>query len=247
MLRKEGFIVRIPIKDEHGRVVGEVEAITYKGLLALAHEDGLKTVRTKLVQVPDETNSRTAIVSASVKTRKGVFSGVGDASPANVTRRIAPHIIRMAETRAIARALRIAVNVGEVAIEELGEDLTLQVEDMSSHGAAEEAPSAPSLGEPTRHAAPERYRGRDDHPTEAAPADRRAMTDEQKKLAFRLAYDLGETRDTAAKRVLDALKVERFEYATRADASRAIDELKRVLAGKRGNGKSNSGDASHAA
>ncbi len=250
MLRKEGFIVHIPIKDEHGRVVGEVEAITYKGLLALAHEEGLKAVRTKLVQVPDESNGRTAIVAASVRTRKGVFGGVGDANPSNVNRRIAPHIIRMAETRAIARALRIAVNVGEVSLEELGEDLTVQVEQETTAPAAAErtqVQSAPSPGRPTSNAAPERFRGRDDHPTEAAPADRRAMTDEQKKLAFRLAYDLGESRETAAARVLDALKVERFEYATRADASRAIDALKRTLAQKKGNGKSNHGDESHAA
>lgn len=250
MLRKEGFIVRISIKDEHGRVVGEVEAITYKGLLALAHEDGLKAVRTKLVQIPDESNGRTAIVMASVRTRKGVFGGVGDANPSNVNRRIAPHIIRMAETRAIARALRIAVNVGEVALEELGEDITLQAEQNAPAPAAKQSEKPISASPPNatpRDARPESFRGRDDRPTEADPSDRRAMTDEQKKLVFRLVYDLGESRETAAARALVALKVERFEYATRADASRAIDALKRALAERKGNGKSNHGDASHAA
>jgi hypothetical protein len=49
------------------------------------------------------------------------FSGLGDASPENVGRTIAPHLIRMAETRAKARALRDAVNVGATAMEELSD------------------------------------------------------------------------------------------------------------------------------
>src|ERR687898_241588 len=51
---------------------------------------------------------------------EGKFGGIGDASPQNVNRAIAPHLIRMAETRAKARALRDAINVGVTAFEELG-------------------------------------------------------------------------------------------------------------------------------
>lgn len=50
-----------------------------------------------------------------------VFEGIGDATRKNVAKNIAGHLIRMAETRAKARALRDAVNIGATALEELGE------------------------------------------------------------------------------------------------------------------------------
>ncbi len=65
-----------------------------------------------------------AVVSAEVTTSKGTFHGLGDASPDNVNEWIAPHLIRMAETRAVARAFRFATNVSMTAYEELGRDST---------------------------------------------------------------------------------------------------------------------------
>lgn len=96
--------------------------VTFEGLLDLGHQEGLSHIFTEIVQVPAEENKNTAIIRALVKVKKGEFSGYGDASPASVGRNIAPHIIRMAETRAVARALRFAVNIGMTAVEELGED-----------------------------------------------------------------------------------------------------------------------------
>ena len=96
--------------------------VLYAGLLDLAHERGLRGITTTLVQVPSELNGMAAIVHATVETEQGTFTGLGDASPGNVTRLMAPHLIRMAETRAKARALRDAVNVGVTAFEELGDD-----------------------------------------------------------------------------------------------------------------------------
>lgn len=95
--------------------------VLYAGLLDLAHERGLKAITTTLVQVPTELNGMLAICHATVETEQGTFTGLGDASPSNVTRMMAPHLIRMAETRAKARALRDAVNVGVTALEELGD------------------------------------------------------------------------------------------------------------------------------
>jgi hypothetical protein len=51
------------------------------------------------------------------------------------------------------------------------------------------------------------------------------MTEAQRKALFRLSYEIGD-REGALDRVLHALGVGRLEWATRAQASRAIDLLK---------------------
>lgn len=100
--------------------------VQYGGLLDEAHKQGLKSIKTQLIQVPSEANKHTAIAFAEVVLERDgherVFTGIGDASPANVNRNIASHLCRMAETRGKARALRDAINVGMCAIEELGPD-----------------------------------------------------------------------------------------------------------------------------
>lgn len=96
--------------------------VLFAGLLDQAHGEGLRSIDTELLQVPDPENGNVAIVKATCEMEDGRrFSGIGDASPDNVGRNIAPHVIRMAETRAKARALRDAVNVGATALEELSD------------------------------------------------------------------------------------------------------------------------------
>jgi len=92
--------------------------ILFAGLLEEAHNQELESVETKLIQIPTKDNPL-AIVSAVIRTKKGTFTGLGDASPENVNEFIAPHLIRMAETRALARAFRFATNIGLTAFEEL--------------------------------------------------------------------------------------------------------------------------------
>lgn len=116
------FIVRIPLKNDAGAIVGEREFITYAGLLAVAHDIGLDEVNTTILQMPTDANGQTAVVRAIAKGKPGLFTGLGDASPANVGKRVARHLLRVAETRAKARALRDLCNINMVALEELEGD-----------------------------------------------------------------------------------------------------------------------------
>jgi hypothetical protein len=103
--------------EQHGRLY-----VLFAGLLSLAHEEGLTRVTTTLVQIPNDGNGNVAICHATVETTKGSFDGIGDASPTNVGRAIVPHLIRMSETRAVARAFRVAVNVGEALADDPSDD-----------------------------------------------------------------------------------------------------------------------------
>lgn len=96
--------------------------VLYRGLLDAAHQDGLKRIKTDLLQAPRDQNGLTAIVWAEVETSKGVFTGVGDAAPVNVNREMMNVIVRMAETRAKARALRDAVNCTHLLLEDDGDE-----------------------------------------------------------------------------------------------------------------------------
>lgn len=106
------FIVQLQGKD----------FVTYEGLLDTAHQMGLVGISTEIVELPNKDNGNRCIMKATARTEKGSFEGYGDADPTNVNSFIKKHIIRMAETRAKARALRDLTNIGMTAIEELGGD-----------------------------------------------------------------------------------------------------------------------------
>lgn len=98
------------------------EYILFEGLLECAHQEyDLQGIDTQLIQIPNEENGHEAIVRAEVITKDGKkFTAIGDANPSNVNSKIRPHLIRMAETRAVGRALRFLTGYGTV-FEELGE------------------------------------------------------------------------------------------------------------------------------
>src|SRR5918996_677209 len=131
--------------------------VLFAGLLDEAHNRGLRGIDTELVQVPTSENGNVAVVKATVEMEASegnrTFSGIGDASPENGGRNIVPHIIRMAETRAKARAFRDAVNVGATALEELS--------------AGDEAP--PANYQPPRAVG---VQGKPDSPVSTAPNGR---------------------------------------------------------------------------
>ena len=106
--------------------------VAYPGLLDLLHQlsEGFFAIDTEVLQLPTAENNLTAVCQARVRifdpqdadVVRRLTTGIGDADPSNVSAQMKPHLLRMAETRAKARALRDAVNVGMAALEELGPD-----------------------------------------------------------------------------------------------------------------------------
>lgn len=92
--------------------------VQFGGLLAMAHEAGLVSLECQFLTVDAE--MATAIAMAKFEDGRS-FTECGDACPSNVNTNIKPHFARMALTRAKARALRDALNIGMCSVEELAE------------------------------------------------------------------------------------------------------------------------------
>jgi hypothetical protein len=74
------------------------------------------------MQYPTKENGMEGICKAIVESQDGESSRkIGDANPKNVNKQIAEHVLRMAATRAKARALRDFTNIGMTCLEELGD------------------------------------------------------------------------------------------------------------------------------
>lgn len=95
------------------------EFIKFEGLLEMFHQNGGKSIHTELIS-----SEEPYMFKATVEGENGTFTGHGDADKTNVNSMIAKHMIRMAETRAIARALRWYNNIGMCSADELGGDDT---------------------------------------------------------------------------------------------------------------------------
>lgn len=118
--------VQLKVPDEFIKNLQGKDFILYGGLVHLATEyNGLISISTQIIQLGDDTNGNVTVVKAiAVAMVDGVrreFHGYGDAGPLSVSKMILPHAIRMAETRAKARALRDLTNVGMTAFEEMYE------------------------------------------------------------------------------------------------------------------------------
>ncbi len=213
------------------------ETIAYAELLKLAHDEGLKSIATELVLQPSEDNGRLAIVKASVETERGHYEGLGDADPDNVDDFLVPHLIRVAETRAKARALRDAVNVGVVSLEELD-------------GVSQGRTSRPGPGAPaSRSSRPARtgttttrprgngsYRPRSNGSPEP-------MTEGQRRYLFRIMAGQGYQREVAEERLKDIFEVSALSEITKTAAMKMIDELLQTSAP--GNGGGNGSASRH--
>jgi hypothetical protein len=111
------------IGSQYIKLIKGKRFVLYAGLLDLAHQSGLVQLLFNMLQSPNDNNGWTCIMHARTVWDDGrVFEEIGDATPQNTTRMVADHYIRVAATRAKARALRDALNIDMVASVEMGDD-----------------------------------------------------------------------------------------------------------------------------
>jgi hypothetical protein len=96
--------------------------VTHTGLLGLATRRGCAGIEVRLVpEFCDPKNNRWVAMATVFPSKNGRgFSGLGDADPANVGEAVRGAELRIAETRAVNRALRKAYGIGLCSVEELG-------------------------------------------------------------------------------------------------------------------------------
>jgi len=103
------------IPREHIVMIQGKPFVKVAGLLALAHQRGLQRLRTSFTY----NDAELALAECTAVFPFGTFTDVGDADPRNVNAKVKAHFRRVAATRATARALRQALNISMVAVEEL--------------------------------------------------------------------------------------------------------------------------------
>ena len=99
------------------------EFVTFKGLLYVAKQHGgLQSMTSELVKEASDFTASDFVFKATVTGSRGTAQAYGDANPHNVGAMVAPHVLRMAESRAYVRALRFYLGVGLCGLEEIFED-----------------------------------------------------------------------------------------------------------------------------
>jgi hypothetical protein len=204
----------IVIMSHIDKRTGEVVARPYPkvgGRLRLAHEEnGNLNISTEIIRYEENV----AVVRALATTKKGYFNGLGMAS-LDRDQQIAPAILELAETRAIARSLRFAGYGVEYCSAE-------EVSHLENGGL---------IGQTGRSESP--VQDHDDKGSEKPvkegendgqnPQDAR-LTSKQLNYLKRLARDRRMTDKELRTKTMEAYK-KQPEYLTKKEASELIDEL----------------------
>jgi len=96
--------------------------VTHSGLLSLATRKRCRGIHVQQVRESCDPSSGRWVFKATVYKSRGSkgFTGYGDADPSNVSSLVHGAEMRVAETRAVNRALRKAYGIGLCSVEELG-------------------------------------------------------------------------------------------------------------------------------
>ena len=204
----------IVIMSHVDKRTGEVVTRPYPkvgGRLRLAHEEnGSLSISTEIIRYEENV----AVVRALATTKKGYFNGLGMASLER-DQRIAPAILELAETRAIARSLRFAgYGVEYCSAEEVSH---------LENGSLIEG------GNESGNVAPEEDQKSSQEPDKAATEGNDSsedfrLTSKQLKYIKRLSRDRRMTDKELREKTMEVYRVQP-EYLTRSQASELIDQL----------------------
>jgi hypothetical protein len=107
------------IPPQHVVMIQGKAFVKFAGLLQMAHERGLVSLTATWTYNDSELSLAQAVATFQDGRH---FEESGDATPSNTNRKVALHFRRVALTRAKARALRDALGVDLVAVEELADE-----------------------------------------------------------------------------------------------------------------------------
>lgn len=125
--------------------------ITHSGLLQLAFRRRCTGIKTTLEESLSDPLAGRWVFKAVVSTDHGTksFEGYGDADPSNVSMALRGAEMRIAETRAVNRALRKAYGIGLCSIEELSSlSDTAETSPVKSPSMGSDAPQRSNNGQP---------------------------------------------------------------------------------------------------
>jgi hypothetical protein len=96
--------------------------VTHTGLIGLARRKRCSGIQVEAVDSLCDSGANRFVLKATVFPSKGSagFVGYGDADPSNVSSLVRGAEMRVAETRAVNRALRKAYGIGICSVEEIG-------------------------------------------------------------------------------------------------------------------------------
>ena len=202
----------IVIMSHVDKRTGEVVTRPYPkvgGRLRLAHEEnGSLSISTEIIRYEENV----AVVRAQATTSKGTFNGLGMASFER-DQRIAPAILELAETRAIARSLRFAGYGVEYCSAE-------EVSHLENGGLIEQTSESPAQSHNGTVSEEPEKEGENDGQN---PQDAR-LTSKQLNYLKRLARDRRMTDKELRTKTMESYK-KQPEYLTKREASELIDQL----------------------
>lgn len=113
---------QLSVKDGDLQVINGHWYVTHTGLLRLARRKRCSGIHVEAVDSLCDSGANRFVLKATVFPSKGSsgFVGYGDADPSNVSSLVRGAEMRVAETRAVNRALRKAYGIGICSIEEIG-------------------------------------------------------------------------------------------------------------------------------